>query len=109
MDTLSQISTSTSDREGRKMPVEPTQESGMIMALSNWLIMGMSSVVLFMANSLRGKANKRHVEALEKQISRKIGKDQFAEFKEGNTALHKANSAKLDTVIAQLNSVKRNQ
>jgi len=90
------------------MPVQAiapiVQEPGMMTALWNWLFAGMGGIILYLANQVRGKASSRHVESIEEDLDKKVGKDQFIEFKEGNTALHKANGAKLDTVISQLNS-----
>jgi len=84
------------------------QNSGAILQLWDWIAVGMGGVLAYLANALRGKASRSHIESIQKEIKslddEKVGKDRFEEFKEGNTALHKANGEKLDTVISQLNS-----
>jgi len=79
------------------------QNPGMVLQLWNWVVLGMGAAIGFLGNQLRSKASRRQVDALEEDLDQKVSKDQFTEFKDGNTALHKANGAKLDTVISQLN------
>lgn len=76
------------------------QNPGMVLQLWNWIVLGLGGVITYLATQLRGKASKDQVDDLAEDLDKKVGKDQFKEFKDGNTALHKANGAKLDTIIS---------
>ncbi len=54
--------------------------------LWGWLFGGMGGTIAYILMLLKDK----------------VGKDQFREFKEGNTAQHKSHSKKLDTIIANM-------